>query len=251
MTPAAFLEIDYRVQLPKMLSAILPILACAAQRRFDPTINDAWQVCMRRLLIQWRNLIVEDDESLDALHHLAWQTYRLLLKTGDPYCLPFAEALVNAVGRYESVATLPESFPLKAALCSTFEVLSDTDLEHPDLNARLTYFTKRLTQSAESLDYDGRSEIIDRLFLSEAIEQLELIHHALNELPPNVETLQLSADWLVQEAMQIELNDVARAARQLEKAIGILARDPSNEKARVNVFATMPNVLEKIREISN
>ena len=249
MTPALSLDSDFRVQLPSMLNAILPLLAKAAQRRFDPTVNDAWQVCMRRLLIQWRNLVVEEDESLNALHHLAWQTYRLLLKTNDPYCLPFAEALVNAVGRYESVATLPQAFSLKAALCSTFEVLSDTDLEHPELNARLTYFTKRLTQSAESLDYDGRSVIIDQLFLDEAAEQLELIHSALNELPPNLETLQLSADWLVQEAMQIELNDVAGAARQLEKAVSILARDPLNENARLNVFSKMPIVLEKIREM--
>ena len=230
-------------------SSILPLLARAAQRRFDPLINDAFQVCTRRLLNGWRNLCLEDDMAWDELNRLVFQTYRLLLQTNDPYCLPFSEALLNAVGRFESMAHSIQGRPLKAALSSCFEVLSETDLEHPELNARLTYFAKRLTDASERLDYDGRSEIIDQLFLDEAAEQLELIHSALNELPPNVETLQLSADWLVQEAMQIELNDVVSAARQLEKAVRILADDPSDENARLNVFSTMPCVVEKIKAI--
>ncbi len=234
---------------PLLNSALLPLLAHRAQRRFDPLINEAWQVCTQRLLKEWRDLCVEDEWAWNDFHRLAFQAYRILLKTNDPYCLPLAEALLNAVGRLESLMHSFSASPLRAALSTCFEVMSETDLEHPDLNSRLSYFTKRLAEVTERLDYAGRSEIIDQLFLDEAAEQLELIHGALNELPPNVETLQLSADWLVQEAMQIELNEVATAARRLEKAVSILADDPTNEMARLNVFSTVPEVVEKIRAV--
>ena len=85
------------------------------------------------------------------------------------------------------------------------------------------------------------------MFQNEAFEHLDLMEEALISLPPDINTLQESADWLVQEAEQIELSMVAQQARSIEVKINALAENLDDELARLEVVESLPILSQVIQ----
>ncbi len=229
-------------------SAILPVLAQISKPRFDPKINTQWKAECKNFYQLWKNRKINDAQSLENLHNCVWKIYQLTLKTKDDICLPFGEALMSAFDRFETMDEEHNrnAFPLITALAAVTEMLNDPQgLEHTQLDNRLNYFRERLNSAAICNNYNGRSNKIDKMFQNEAYEHLDLMQEALISLPPDITTLKESADWLVQEAEQIELNVIAKQARNIEIKINTLAENLDDELARLDVVESLP-ILSKI-----
>lgn len=231
-------------------AAILPLLAQISKPRFDPKINSQWKVVCKDFYQLWKDRKINDAQSLENLHNCVWKIYQLTLKTKDDVCLPFGEALLSAFDRFETIdeENNRNALPLITALSAVAEMLCDPQgLEHTQLDNRFNYFCERLKNATICNNYNGRSEQIDKMFQNEAFEHLDLMEEALISLPPDINTLQESADWLVQEAEQIELSMVAQQARSIEVKINALAENLDDELARLEVVESLPILSQVIQ----
>lgn len=231
-------------------TAILPLLAQISKPRFDPKINSQWKIECKDFYQLWKNRKINDAPSLEKLHNCVWKIYQLALKTEDDVCIPFGEALMSAFDRFETIdeENNRNALPLITALSAASEMLYDSQgLEHTQLDNRFNYFCERLKNAAMCNNYNGRSNQIDKMFQNEAFEHLDLMQEALISLPPDIDTLQESADWLVQEAEQIELSVIAKQARNIELKINALAENLDDELARLEVVESLP-ILSKVIE---
>ena len=153
-----------------------------------------------------------------------------------------AEALADAADRLEEGNPSPR---LLAALSGTIESLRDPlGLEHDAFAERARHFAGRLETTVSTSDASQRSPVLDRLFVSEAHEQLELLRDALAALPPDAYVLTTEALKLAQDAETLEIWGVMHLARQFADAVTQNTNELDGNAAREQLLALL-DTLEK------
>lgn len=210
---------------------ILPWLAKPHTPRFSPEINARWSSASKRLVIAWSER--HRDGGADVRPAI-FSLYAIALETADTDCLKLGEALASAADRLEERAP---SVKLVAALSATIECLSESSgLEHEAFPERARHFAERLGNCmASASEGCERSAILDRIFVDEANEQIELMHDALAVLPPDAYALKSEASHMAQHAELIELWGVMHLARQLANKIDCYATRLDDVTARQKV----------------
>ncbi len=214
---------DSRAALAPMLAAadaILPWVAAPRPPRFDPALNERWVAAGKKLLAAWSARHgATDGEIRPAIFAL----YGIALETADADSLRLGEALASAVDQLEDG---PPPARLIAALSACIECLGEpAGLEHPLFGERARHFAGRLEGIAANSDRTTRSAAIDRIFVDDAREQIELMHDALTVLPPDAYALSSEAGKLAQQAELLEIGEVMRQARQIGDYVGRHASD--------------------------
>ncbi|MCK7490420.1 MAG: hypothetical protein MZW92_00350 [Comamonadaceae bacterium] len=157
--------------------------------------------------------------------------YAIAIETADGDCLRLGEALAGAADRLED-GTPPAR--LIAALTGTIECLLDqAGLEHDAFTERARHFAARLETSHRHRRNCRTIRCpIDRLFVAEAHEQLELLHDALAALPPDAYVLTTEALKLAQHAETLEIWGVMHLARQFAESVTRYANELDGDTAR-------------------
>ena len=196
-------------------AAILPWVSKPRQLRFDAKLNERWVAAGKRLAAAWSDRHgMGEEEIRPAIFNL----YAIAIETTDSDCLRLGEALASAADRLENASPSPR---LIAAITGAIECLNEADgLEHDAFGERAQHFSMRLESTASAPDNAERSAVLDRLFVGEAREQIELMHDALAALPPDAYALTTEAMKLAQQAEQLELWGIMHLARQLAEYIG-------------------------------
>lgn len=204
---------DSRAALAPMLAAadaILPWVASPRPPRFDPALNERWVAAGKNLLAAWSGRHRTADGEIRAA---IFALYGIALETADADCLRLGEALASAADQLEDA---PPSARLIAALSACIECLGEpAGLEHALFGERARHFAGRLEGIAAKADGTSRSAAIDRIFVDDAREQIELMHEALTVLPPDAYALSSEAGKLAQQAELLEIWEVMRQARQI------------------------------------
>lgn len=209
---------ESRAALAPMLdatAAILPWLSKPQKARFDEKLNQRWMEGSQRLHAAWseRHTAAGDD-----IRPAIFNLYAIALETADSDCLRLGEALASAADRLEQ-DTSPAR--LIAALSGAIEALREqSGLENELFGERARHFAARLENAATSAAAGERSVALDRLFVSEALEQLEVLHDALAVLPPDAYVLTTEALNLSQQAETLELWGIMHLARQFADCVG-------------------------------
>lgn len=196
-------------------AAILPWVAKAKPARFPGELNERW-------IAAWRRLRAESGELHRAgpgpLRAAIFALYAIALETHDADCLALGEALASCADRCESA---PPSPRVAAALAATLEALDEAaGLEHEAFGERAGHFAGRLNEALNApADLGLRSPLIDHLFISEALDQVEAMREALAALPVDAYALASEAAQLIQQAEQNELWGLVHLARQLAAQI--------------------------------
>ena len=195
-------------------AAILPWLAKPGAARFDPQLNERWIAAGNRLANAWSN---RHQNATDDVRPAIFSLYAIAIEAADSDCLRLGEALASAADRLEDETQSPR---LLAALSGAIECLSEpSGLEHEAFADRARHFAKRLEDSAQASDSTDRSPVLDRLFIGEALEQVELMRDALIALPPDAYALTTESIKLAQQAEQLELWGIMHLARQLAESV--------------------------------
>ena len=191
-------------------AAVLPWLSKPRTPRFDTALNERWIAAERRLVQAWASRHATCGADVrPAIFNL----YGIAIETGDSDCLRLGEALASAADRLEDERP---STRLIAALTGTIECLDEpSGLEHDAFAERACHFAERLETAARISPGNERSEVIDRLFIDEAQEQLELMRDALTAVPPDAYVLMTESIGLAQHAETVELWGVMHQARSL------------------------------------
>lgn len=216
-------------------AAILPLLVRPKPPRFDPALNERWQAACSRLTAAWSE---RHTEGIDAFRSAIFSLLAIALESKDVDVLRLSEALASACDRLED-----EIPPLRtiAALSACIECLGDYGgLEHDAFNERAGHFAKRLEDSALAPAYE-RSQVLDRLFVSEAREKIEQLMDALATLPPDAYALKTESEELILQAEHLELWGIVDLLRQLIRLVGP-ENDLDNEQTR-------PQVLGQIKRL--
>lgn len=218
-------------------AAILPWLATPAAPRFDPKLNTRWMEACAQLDAAWHQ---RHEAGETAIRPQVFQLYGIALETADADCLRLGEALASAIDRIEASGP---GLRLVAAVTATAEALSEgPGLEHECFSERARHFAQRLEQAAaEAPDQPARSTVLDRLFVSENSERLELMRDALAALPADIVALRHDAAQMALEAEQIGLYGIMHFSRQLLAALGdgsALANDAA--------YATVAGMLDQL-----
>ena len=194
-------------------AAILPWLVKPIPPRFDPALNERWIATCRRLAEAWSN---RHCAAIDTVRPAIFSLYGIALETADSDCLALGEALASAADQLEAEADSP-SPRLVAALTASIECLSESGgLEHAAFAERIRHFSRRLAASAgPEASASERSPVLDRLFIADAREHLELMHDALAALPPDAYALKSEATHIANQAEHLELYGIMHLARQL------------------------------------
>lgn len=199
-------------------ASILPLLARRHQERFPKKLNEDWIVACRRLATAWSD---RHGEGNGDVRPAIFALYALALETGDADCLRLGEALAGAADRLEDGEPPVQ---LIAALTACIEALADPGgLEHEAFIDRAQHFAQRLEGALQP--GSERSVVLDRLFITEAQEQIEIMHEALDALPPDAVALQDEAQKLALHAEQLALWGVMHLARQLAADISAHATE--------------------------
>lgn len=207
-------------------AAILPWVTKPRAPRFDPRLNQRWIEAGQRLAEAWSARHRAGD---GAIRSAIYNIYAIAIETADRDCLHLGEALASAADRLEAS---PPSSRLLAALSGTIECLSEPEgLEHEAFAERTRHFAGRL-EAASAAEHAERSAVLDQLFVSEAHEQLELMHDALAALPPDAYALTTEALKLAQQAELLEIWGVMHLARQLAECVAQNATDLESSEAR-------------------
>jgi hypothetical protein len=208
-------------------AAILPWVAKPRAPRFAPQLNQRWIEASQRLAETWSARHTAGD---DAIRSAIYRIYAIAIDTADSDCLRLGEALASAADRLEAS---PPSSRLVAALSGAIECLNEpAGLEHEAFAERTRHFAGRLEAMAGAADHVERSAVLDQLFVSEAREQLELMHDALAALPPDAYALSTEALKLAQQAELLEIWAVMQLARQLAECVARNATDLESVNTR-------------------
>jgi hypothetical protein len=196
-------------------AAILPWVAKPRKARFDPKLNERWIASIKCLAAAWSE---RHGAGADDIRPAIFGLYAIAIETADTNCLHLGEALASAADRLEEEAQPPR---LIAAISAAIECLTEADgLEHPAFPERAEHFAGRLVASAAATNTDERSAVLDRLFVDEATEHIQLMHDALAALPPDAYALTTESLKLAQQAELLEIWGVMHLARQLSDTIG-------------------------------
>jgi hypothetical protein len=196
-------------------AAILPWVAKPRKARFNPKLNERWIASVKRLAAAWSE---RHGAGADDIRPAIFGLYAIAIETADTNCLHLGEALASAADRLEEEAQPPR---LIAAISAAIECLTEADgLEHPAFPERAEHFAGRLVASAAATNTDERSAVLDRLFVDEATEHIQLMHDALAALPPDAYALTTESLKLAQQAELLEIWGVMHLARQLSDTIG-------------------------------
>ncbi len=194
-------------------AAILPWVGKPRPARFDDKINQRWINGFRQLATAWS----DRHRDMAAIRPAIFALYSVAIETADSDCLRLGEALASAADQLEHDQPAPR---LIAALSSAIECLNDpSGLENDAFAERARHFAQRLEAAAQITDGTERSALLDRLFVSEALEQIELMRDALAALPPDAYALTTESIKLAQQAEVAELWGVMHLARQLAECI--------------------------------
>lgn len=199
----------------KATAAILPWVAQAKPARFASELNARWIAACRQLHDDWT---ARHQQGLATLRPAIFALYGIALETRDADCLALGEAFASCADHFEATAPGPRVI---AALTAALESLDEAaGLEHEAFGERARHFAGRIGESLLAPPELGlRSPIIDRLFVSEALEQVEAMREALAALPVDAYALASEAAHLAQQAEQAELWGVMHLARQLSEQI--------------------------------
>ena len=198
-------------------AAILPWLKQPKPPRFDKKLNQRWIEACKLLTKTWSERYDMGDE---PIRPAIFALYGIALETVDNDCLRLGEALASATDQLE---TAPPTAQLIAAMSAAIECLGESGgLEHPAFPERARHFTQRL-ENAVSVDttIDQRSPVLDRLFIEDAVERLELMHDALAVLPPDAYALKTEAATIATQAEHLALYGIMHLARQLAARIDV------------------------------
>lgn len=196
-------------------AAILPWVSKPRQLRFDEKLNERWMSAGKRLSEAWQD---RHGKGIEEIRSAIFNLYAIAIETADSHCLRLGEALASAADSLENASP---SARLVAAITGAVECLNEADgLENEAFADRAQHFSTRLESTLAAPDNAERSPVLDRLFVDEANEQIELMRDALAVLPPDAYALTTEAIKLAQQAEQLELWGVMHLARQLSDYIG-------------------------------
>jgi len=222
-------------------AAILPWVGKTRPPRFDAQLNERWIDASIRLDQAWSN---RHGAGADELRPAIFNLYAIAIETADSDCLRLGEALAGAADRLEDGAP---PVRLIAALTGTIECLRDrAGLEHDAFAERARHFAARLETATTSVEIAERSIVLDRLFVAEAHEQLELLHDALAALPPDAYVLTTEALKLAQHAETLEIWGVMHLARQFADSVTHHANELDGDAARDTLLALLDRLGETI-----
>lgn len=211
-------------------AAILPWVSKPRQLRFEAKLNERWVAAGKRLAAAWSD---RHGAGAEDIRPAIFNLYAIAIETADCDCLRLGEALASAADRLENANPSPR---LIAAITGAIECLNEADgLEHEAFSDRAQHFSMRLESTASALDNAERSAVLDRLFVDEAREQIELMHDALAALPPDAYALTTEAMKLAQQAELLELWGIMHLARQLADYIGRNATELDSPESREKI----------------
>ncbi len=217
-------------------AAILPWVGKPRLARFDYKINQRWIDAVRQLASAWS----DRHHTMAPIRPAIFGLYCIAIETADSDCLRLGEALASAADQLEQDQPAPR---LVAALSGTIECLNDArGLENDAFAERAQHFAQRLEAVAQTTEGTERSPLLDRLFVGEALEQIELMRDALAALPPDVYALTTESIKLAQQAEVAELWGVMHLARQLAECINQNLGDLDSTTTR----QTLENLLQSL-----
>ncbi len=201
--------------------AILPWIGKTPPQRFPAELNQRWQACCKALASHWS----ERGRSTPAIRPDIFQLLQLAVESGDVDYLYLAETLASVADHLEYT---PPSARLSAALSATCEALCDGNgLENPQLPSRAQHFAARLADCLRPSHKPGeRSNIVDRLFVDDALERIEEMREALAVLPIDVHALAQLSRELTEHSEQIEMWGIYHQGRELHNFV-LQLRDAS------------------------
>lgn len=201
-------------------AAILPWVAKPATLRFPEKLNVRWIATCHDLSKRWSQ---RHQTGETALRPVIFTLYSLALESADPDCLTLGEALASCADHFEGQRPNPR---LVAALSATLECLDEpSGLEHEAFGERARHFATRINDCLRASTFaDLRSPILDRMFINEALEQVDIMREALAALPIDAYALSTEASDLANHAEQLELWGIMHLARQLNEQIRIAAQ---------------------------
>lgn len=215
-------------------AALLPWVEKSRPPRFDAKLNQRWIEGSRRLEQAWSG---RHGPGADDIRPAVFNLYTIALETADGDCLHLGEALAGAADRLEDGNPSPR---LIAALSGTIECLRDPlGLEHDVFGERARHFAGRLETATAAPEIAQRSPVLDRLFVGEAHEQLELLRDALAALPPDAYALTTEALKLAQDAETLEIWGVMHLARQFADSVTRHASELDGNTAREQLLALL------------
>lgn len=246
--PEAELKQSRAALAPTMeaIAAILPWLSKPHERRFPVELNQRWIAACQQLSNAWS---ARFDSGIEAVRPAIFALYRVAVETADADCLHLGEALASAT---DGLEVNDPSLRLTAALAACVESLLDAEgLESPVFAERASHFAQRLDSARISgTAACPRSTTLDRLFVSEANEQLERMQYALALLPPDPFALKLAALELAQAAENSELFDITLQARQLAASMNIRIADLDKESTRSMTLEQLRHLAEAIAAVN-
>lgn len=226
-------------------AALLPWVEKSRPPRFDPKLNERWVEASTTLEQAWSQ---RHGASADDVRPAVFKLYGIALETADSDCLRLGEALAGAADRLEEGNPSPR---LIAALTATIECLDDPlGLEQEAFAERARHFAERLEKTASANDASQRSPLLDRLFVSEAHEQLELLRDALAALPPDAYVLTTEALKLAQDAESLEIWGVMHLARQFADSVTRHANELDGTAAREQLLALIDTLGKTIDAVA-
>lgn len=228
-------------------AAILPWVAQDKPARFASELNARWVAACRQLHDDWRE---RHRQGLAALRPTIFALYGIALETRDADCLALGEAFASCADHFEAGEP---SARVVAALSTALECFDDpAGLEHEVFGERARHFAGRLGESLQAPPELGlRSPIIDRLFVSEALELVENMREALAALPVDAYALASEAAHLAQQAEQTELWGIMHLARQLGGQIRDAADRLDEAAIHAGLDATVARIADSIAAIDN
>ncbi len=226
-------------------AAILPWVAAPRKARFDPQLNERWIAAGKRLATAWSE---RHGTGGNDIRPAIFGLYAIAIETADADCLRLGEALAGAADRLDENRVPPR---LVAAMSAAIESMSDVDgLELPAFPERASHFAGRLEASAATANDSERSAVLDRLFVDEAGEQIQLMHDALAALPPDAYALATESLKLVQHAELLEIWGVMHLARQLSECIKRQAADLDHCAARSEIQSLLEALASAIATVN-
>ena len=211
-------------------AAILPWVSKPRQLRFEAKLNARWVAAGKRLAAAWSD---RHGAGAESIRPAIFSLYAIAIETADGDCLRLGEALASAADRLENESPSPR---LIAAITGTIECLNEADgLEHEAFADRAQHFSMRLEAAASAPDNAERSVVLDRLFVDEAGEQIDLMRDALAALPPDSYALTTEAMKLAQQAELLELWGIMHLARQMTDYIGRNAAELDSDEHREEI----------------
>lgn len=221
------------------VEAVLPWLTKQRAPRFAAALNQRWIVAMRELAAAWSQH--QDDSS--TLRQAVFRLYAIAIDSGDADCLTLGEALASAADHLDNGVYSPA---LRAALSATTECLDEPNgLEHEAFPLRARHFARRLQAAVEHPASDGRSAVIDGLFISELDERLALMREALQALPPDVGLIRHEARLIADAAATIELYGL------MDLALRIAARlDAADDLETQEEYEAAAGALTQLAEVA-